>query len=107
MKTDLFTSSTYTADKELFNKLGLKQFQGVESHTKPLHLGKVKRGEAWTKIWVSCLPAQFYNFEIYSPEAHKVYKCSTGSGTLSCYWPTVEKLMDDMFVINDIIKLKS
>lgn len=99
---DLETFSTYDEDKELFQRIGLKPFVGKNWET--LYVGKVKNEENNTsvKIWVQGAPAQFFKFEVKVGD--KITKISTGSGTLSQYWPMIQMMLDNMFVVNDTVK---
>jgi hypothetical protein len=61
---------------------------------------KIKYNEANSQtIWVTCLPAQFWRFEIETDEDKK-FEVSTGSGSMSDYWSSVLKIAEGMLVIN-------
>jgi len=103
---DIFSlAKTYTHDMELFRRLGLKPFsydvskpKGKDKH----FVGKVTKNKSTCKVWVTCLPAQFWAFEIYSNETNMTTLVQTGSGCLADYWEVVEKIMDGMFVIKKV-----
>jgi len=93
-------AQTYRTDLELFRELGLKIFK-TDSQEK-LFIGEYKLphyGKAIVKISVTCMPAQFWQFEV---ETDEDYKCviKTGSGALSDYWQSVLKVAEGCFVVN-------
>ena len=93
-------AETYRVDLELFHELGLKTFK-TESQEK-LFVGEYKLphyDKAKVKISVTCVPAQFWEFEV---ETDEDYKCviRTGSGALSDYWQSVLKVAEGCFVVN-------
>lgn len=96
------TFRTYDVDQHLLRKLGLKTFVG--KIWEKIYLGEVKNEENETsvKVWVQGAPAQFWVFEFSNED--KITKISTGSGTLSEYWPSIELMLENMFVINDTVK---
>ena len=96
---DLFDyADTYSDDLELFESLGLKPFKRLKNWNKTL-LGEVDNVDYTVKVWVETAPAQFWSFEIFNKDAQKItYKLSTGSGTLSQYWPIVIMFATGMLV---------
>ena len=97
------TFSTYYEDKELLQRIGgLKPFVGKTWET--LYVGEVKNEENNTsvKIWVQGAPAQFWKFEVKVDD--KINKISTGSGSLTMYWPTIQLMLNNMVTINDTVK---
>lgn len=74
-----------------------------ETH-KEKDLGIIYKTEegSFIKAKVNCLPAQFFEFEIYDSEGKITYKISTGSGGLSNYFNAAKLLADGMFVIKDL-----
>lgn len=98
------TVETYRHDRELFRKLGLKPFSYDTDEASDKHfVGEVKKDKSTCKVWVRCLPAQFWTFEIYCDESHATTTVQTGSGCLSDYWDMVEKIMDGMFVVTKVV----
>lgn len=97
-----FESRTYHSDLGLFSKLGLKPFHANSQNE--LFVGEYKIPEyekAGIKIFVTCLPAQFWRFEIQTDEDKK-FEASTGSGTLSEYWPSVLQIAEGMLVVKSL-----
>lgn len=96
----LGTAKTYSWDLELFQKLGLTPFSC--ENQEELFVGEYKLPhyeKANIKIWVTCMPAQFWRFEIETDEDKK-FEVSTGSGSMSDYWSSVLKVAEGMLVIN-------
>lgn len=98
----LFYAQTYTKDRPLFAKLGLKTF--AWGHNDPLtgdsnwhDVGTVELDSASVRIEVCCLPAQFYRFTI-EPKIEDVQHAvlTTGSGGLSDFWPAIELWAEGM-----------
>lgn len=93
-------AQTYSTDLELFQKLGLTPFSS--ENQEELFVGQYKLphyDKANIKIFVTCMPAQFWIFEV---ETDEDYKCviRTGSGALSDYWQAVLKVAEGCFVVN-------
>lgn len=89
-------AKTYSCDKALFSKLGLKQFSIVNQ--KEHFVGEYKLPEYETgsiKVWVTCMPAMFWRFEILTIEG-KHFRLTTGSGALQNYWPSVMLVAEGM-----------
>lgn len=89
----------YRGDLELFNKLGLKPFE-TELKEKTF-VGEYKLpnyDKANVKIFVTCLPAQFWEFEVETDENYK-FSIGTGSGLLSDYWDSVILVAEGCFVV--------
>ena len=96
----LRTSSTYEWDLVLFKKLGIDTFTTEEQEK--IYLGEHKfehYEKAKVKIWVTCLPAQIWEFEVTTDE-DKVFSIETESGSLCDYWDSIEKIATDMLVVN-------
>ena len=93
---------TYESDIPLFHKLGLQPYD-VDCHVEHF-VGEVKSSysPSTAKIWVEGAPAQFFKFEVFDSESNQTYHIKTGSGELSDFWPTIEKMMNNMFVIKSI-----
>jgi hypothetical protein len=98
----MFTeSTTYTVDLGLFQKLELPTFK--TKNNEKLFVGEYKfpqPSKANVKIFVTCLPAQFWEFEVETDEG---YQCviTTGSGSLTDYWGSVYKVANGCFVVTD------
>lgn len=105
----LGNSKTAKDDLPLFEKLGFEPFE-IDNRNK-VFLGEYKlpdHDKAVIKVWVTCLPAQFWDFEIFSEEGD-TFKCSTGSGKLSEYWESVKLIAESMLVVeklNNEIKIQ-
>lgn len=101
--TFISEAETYQEDFELFQNLGLKRFK-TDSRKKFIvgeyKLPHYEKGKV--KISVTCLPAQFWEFEVETIDGKK-FNIKTGSGTLSNYWDSVLKVAEDMFVVNPVI----
>ena len=96
----LGTAKTYSWDLELFQELGLTPFSS--DNQEELFVGEYKLphyDKANIKIWVTCMPAQFWRFEIETDEDKK-FEVSTGSGSMSDYWSSVLKVAEGMLVVN-------
>jgi hypothetical protein len=92
---------TLKTDLLLFKELGLTPFRAKLGER--TLVGKVQLGSgSYVKIWVSAAPAQFWYFEVYCAESEKVYKVSTGSGSLTSYWESVRKIAEGLFIIDEI-----
>jgi hypothetical protein len=91
---DEFTTP-YSLDLPLFKELGLKPFKA--EHATETYVGEVDN-EYWTiKIWVDCMPAQFWKFEIYNKEAKAItHKFRTGSGGFTEYWKVAKMFAEGM-----------
>lgn len=95
-------SKTYQSDYGLFEKLGLKKFE-TDSQEK-LFVGEYKLPEyekTTVKISVTCMPAQFWEFEVETDEG-KNWLIETGSGALSDYWESVMKVAEGCFVVSPV-----
>lgn len=94
----IFENATHSSDYELLDKLGLKRFVGAP-HAEWYDLGTVEDDWASVKVEVSCWPAQFYRFTIEPKEPDvQAGVIRTGSGSLSEYWPVVEKVINGCIV---------
>ena len=91
--------TVYDSELQLYHELKLKVPNKLE-HGVETYLGQVNSEYGHVKIWVTALPARFYRFEIHSSEGNKNYRCSTGSGSLTEYWPIAKQIMYGMFVID-------
>lgn len=98
-------STPYKDDLHLFEELGLIKFSLPNWQEE--FIGEVDEKDYKIKVWVECAPAQFWTFEIYNKEAKKItYKISTGSGSLSDYWETIENFAQGMLtakMINEVV----
>lgn len=93
-------AKTYQVDLELFQELDLKTFKTGSQEQFLVGEYKLPNYEkAKVKISVTCMPAQFWQFEVETDEGHK-FNIETGSGSLSDYWDSVMKVAESMFVVN-------
>lgn len=78
-------ATTYRGDLDLFEELGLAPFKVPlrEKH----HVGNVTLDGIVVRLWVTCAPAQFWEFEFSLKGSG--YKVETASGSLKLNWPTV------------------
>ena len=88
-------SKPYSWDLPTFKELGLEPFNAP--HATETYVGEVDN-EYWTiKIWVACMPAQFWKFEIYNKEAKATtHKFRTGSGGFTEYWKVAKMFAEGM-----------
>lgn len=92
---------TYPADLKLFKELGLQPFSIATRE-------KTYIGQHWfpdykktsVKIWVTCMPAQFWTFEV-TTESGAIYLVETGSGLLTEYWDSIEKIATNCLVVSE------
>jgi len=99
---------TMKEDLPLFKKLGLEPFK-VAIATKTsnkTYVGEVTDDYGQVKIWVECMPAHSWMFEVYNKEEDKITFLSTGTGTLGYYWKSVEDVMHGMLVVDKCIQGK-
>lgn len=102
MRNPLFMSKTYTQDLELFKELGLDTFETNDNEW--VFVGEYKLPNydvAKVKIYVMCMPAQFWKFEIETEEDMK-FEIKTGSGYLSTYWESIMLVATGMFVAKEL-----
>lgn len=93
-------AKTYQVDLELFQELDLKTFK--TDSQEQFVVGEYKLPnykKAKVKISVTCIPAQFWQFEVETDEGRK-FHIETGSGSLSDYWDSIMKVAEGMFVVN-------
>lgn len=96
----LFSGRTYDWDLSLFRDLGLKAFVDIETQDE-FEVGTVRTEEGEVRVRVSCMPAQFWVFDVLPDPEHsdaRPIRLSTGSGSLSDYWPTVVLFLKGMMV---------
>ena len=96
----LESSHTYTQDLALFRQLGLSPFQLEETGQLLLGVYLLPSGVASVTIHVTCMPAQFWHFEIVRQNGERC-EISTGSGALSDFWPSVLLIADGMLVVQN------
>jgi len=97
---DLNTYGTYPTDYDLFTKLGLNKFKEIPNWSS-VRVGKTTLFECNIEIWVEGCPAQFWTINIEFGDGSKK-RVSTGSGTLSEYWKSIEDICSGCLVV-DII----
>ena len=95
---DFENNYPYPQDVKLLKELKLAAWSA--KHGEEKKIGIVVCDESTVEIFVTCLPAQFYKFVI--KEDAKVYEMTTGSGTLSDYWPMAKAIAKNMVVIKDV-----
>lgn len=95
----LSNAKTYIHDLDLFKELGFENFSVNHQNEIPIGTHKLEHYEkAEIKVFVTCMPAQFWRFEIITDE-DKSFNIKTGSGTLSDYWKTAVLFAEGMLVV--------
>jgi hypothetical protein len=92
-----YAADTYERDLPLFKQLGLTPFEGNVDQ-KRFKVGTVFIHGGKVDVFVTCFPAMFWRFEIADSSGKKSVM-RTGSGTLSEYWPIVEKIVSGMISV--------
>lgn len=98
---DLDTYSTYSSDKELFEKLGLKEYKQIKNWD-TIEVGVVETDCYKIKISVQGCPAQFFTAEITPKGKAKTIKIETDSGCLSKYWDSIKLIAEGMLTVTTI-----
>jgi len=100
------TCNPYKSDIKLLNKLGLPAWESkINEET---YLGEVfpfpeERGHSISiKIWVTCMPAQFYKFIVRNADEDIFSEIETGSGSLTKYYPMALSVAQGNFVIKPL-----
>lgn len=107
----------YDVDAVLLERLGLPTWQAahheetlvgeVRPCTNPEEPGKATK----IQIYVTCCPAQFFRFVIERKSEDEDYRgmerveVSTGSGTLSSYWPMALAIASHCLVVGPVERL--
>ncbi|MFB6318400.1 hypothetical protein [Saccharicrinis sp. FJH54] len=92
-------SKTSNSDLFLFNKLGLVPFDIDDQDKHYLGIHTLDSNPvASIKIFVTCMPAQFWEFEVTTIEGQK-YVLQTGSGPLSIFWESIVLVAQNMLSI--------
>jgi len=88
----------YSEDVKLFESLGLKF--PVVHHSQEVEIGTVTLYEsAKVTIWVDQIGAVFWRFKIVDIDK-RTHHISTGSGSLSRFWPTIKLIANGAMTIN-------
>jgi hypothetical protein len=97
---DFESVQTYSDDYELFNKLGLKRFDG--KCRQKIDVGTIFSSDKTrsVKIIVTGAPAQFWTLILSDYDKKTAFKISTGSGCLTDYWQVAQSFLDDMIGID-------
>lgn len=107
----------YDVDAVLLKQLGLPTWQAAlheETLVGEVHpsAGAEEPGEETKiQIYVSCCPAQFFRFVVERKSEDEDYEgmerveVSTGSGTLSSYWPMVLAIASHCLVVGPVERL--
>jgi hypothetical protein len=106
---DFENSYPYSQDVKLLKELKLAAWSA--KHGEEKKIGIVVCKESTVEIFVTCLPAQFYKFIIkvglknYDTDivSHQIYEMTTGSGSLSDYWPMAKAIAENMVVIKEVL----
>ncbi len=98
---------TYAADLKLFQELGLEPFATDKRET--IFVGEYKlpnyENNVMVKIWVTCFPAQLWEFEVETDDGDK-FNIKAGTGNLSSYWDSVLKVAKGLFVVTKLSNKK-
>jgi hypothetical protein len=80
----------YAQDIPKLKELGLKEWKTEDTYQKSkMYIGLTHPFEGATvEVYVTCLPAQFWEFHVNSTEDESTV-LTTGSGCLDDFWPTV------------------
>lgn len=96
----------YPEDIKLLSILGIdtshiapEAFYNSRHNEGGLYLGRANYTGGYIDLSVVLMPSHFWTAKIYCAETKKIYKVSTGSGTLKQYWNTFEEIMNGMIVI--------
>lgn len=93
----------YSQDLNLFHKLGFDIFNINDPEEHLVGVYKFPTDEpSKVKVFVTCMPAQFWRFEILNHAGEQIH-LSTGSGSLTDYWDTVEKFATGHIFIDKVI----
>ncbi len=92
-------SGNSLADVPVLKRLGLNFFGGKNEF---VDIGTVELGGSRNvKVEVCCMPAQFWRFTITRPSRNgpDTFVMTTGSGSLSDFWPIAKMVANDMLSI--------
>lgn len=96
-------SNAYYSDIPLMKKLGLKHNFNAK-HGEKTFVGSIQTESYIIDVWVTCYPAQLWNFHIKCLCEDYEYDVMTGSGDFSTHWPAIELLANSRIII-DMIKI--
>lgn len=100
--TGPFQPYNFTGEIEFLKKLGLNH-QYYAKWGEDTYLGEYKNNQSTIKVYVICMPAKFWKFEIETPDGQK-WELTTGSGTIADYWPIALKFSEGMISAKRIQK---
>lgn len=93
-------------DIKLLNILGLPTWEAKlneETYIGEVFPTKKEIGKSISiKIWVTCMPAQFYRFIVNNPSQDIYCEVSTGSGSLAKYYPMALSVADGTLVVKQL-----
>ena len=93
----------YDWDLPLFAELKLKPFDAKTWEETFVGDIKIEDGEGGNvKLFVTCVPAQFWKAEISWDDRSDKLLLETGSGSLKDYWPTIKDLASRMVLVDKI-----
>lgn len=93
-------SIPYRDDVPLLKKLGLEIFKC--KHCVKTFIGSVQTDQYKINVYVTCVPAQFFEFIIKNFDEEKEYKITTGSGNFTEYWNIAESFGRSLIRIDEI-----
>ncbi|MBF1166087.1 hypothetical protein [Burkholderia cenocepacia] len=109
----------YPDDVALLKLLGLPAWQAAlhqetfVGEAFPYEPDEQPGEETSIQIYVTCCPAQFFRFVIERKSEDKGYagmervEVTTGSGTLSQYWPMALAIADHCLVVGEVVRFEA
>ena len=93
----------YSWELEFYQKNNIPLWETLGQTEK--FLGKIYESDngSFVDATVTCMPAQFWKFKIYSSEREETIEVSTGSGGLITYFEMMKMIADGMIVIKEPI----
>ena len=88
-------NTPYQSDLPLLLALGLREF--ILENNVETFIGKVDTKDYTIDVYVTCMPAQFWKFDILCKENGKRTVLETGSGYFSQYWDVAKMIGEDSF----------
>jgi hypothetical protein len=86
-------NTPYKEDLPLLLNLGLSEFI-IETN-----IGRVDTDEYSIDVYVTCMPAQFWKFDILCLESGKRTVIETGSGSFTQYWDVAKMIGQNLISV--------
>lgn len=93
-------------EKEFIESLGLVAPEKYPKNQKYIIGTKDFEDGSSVNIWVNAMPARFWEFEIIPSGINKTVTMSTGSGSLSDFWGSIELIASNMLAVGSIKSLE-